>query len=75
MDQIKKNILKHNFTNSVVIISSLAKTASKIANKISLCSFEENILTKRQLEIFSQSMTTIQNEIDKIKIYVENLDD
>lgn len=71
----EKSKLKHDLSNSIVIINNLAKTASSIVNKVSQDSLEKGIITQRQLEIFLQSMSAIQNETIKIqKLFEQQCD-
>ena len=55
--------LKHDFINSIVIINSIAKSASSLVEKIS----NETTVSDRQIVVFRQSMKLIQNEAIKVE--------
>lgn len=73
MNEVDKNKFKHDFSNSIVIINSLSRSASSIIEKISLTSINETNLSEKQVELFKRSMDAIQNEANKIKTLVENV--
>jgi hypothetical protein len=68
MNSSDKSKLKHDFLNSIVIISVLAKSASNFINKISDPT-EKTTINPNQMEKFLYSMNTIQEQTKKLEHY------
>lgn len=60
----EKNKLLHDFTNSIVIINSLSKSASSFINKVTE---SDTPVSDSQMKLFKDSMLAIQNEAAKIE--------
>ena len=69
LDKSNNEKLKHDFLNSIVIISNLAKSAKRFSEKVAKLPFdEEGVITICQIELFQKSMEAIRNEAAKIEI-------
>ena len=69
LDKLKNEKLKHDFLNSIVIISNLAKYAKSFSERVARLSFDDgSAITARQLELFQKSMEAIRSEAAKIEI-------
>lgn len=68
-DKIK---LKHDFLNSIVIINSMAKSASNFVNRISNCA-DKTTINQNQMERFLYSMDTIREQTEKLEHYFKRL--
>ena len=66
MNTGKKDKLRHDFINSVVIIKSLSKSASTIIDKVS---DKDIMITDNQMKLFKDSMSLIQQELTNIEKY------
>ena len=68
MNTEKKDKLKHDFINSVVIIKSISKSAATFIDKIS----DKNIMvTDNQIKLFKASMSSIQQELSNIENFFQ----
>ena len=74
MDKSDNDKLKHDFLNSIVIISNLAKSAKSFSERVAKLPFnEEGVITVSQIELFQKSMEAIRNEAAKIEIIVNKV--
>lgn len=72
MNKPDKNKLKHDFLNSIVIINSMAKSASNFVNRVSSCT-DKTAINQNQTERFLYSMDTIREQTAKIENYFKIL--
>jgi hypothetical protein len=73
MNTSEKNKLKHDFSNSIVIINSMTKSASSFVNKISKGASDKNVVSPNQIEIFLNSMNAIREQTSKLEKYFQVL--
>jgi len=72
MSKSNKAKLKHDFLNSIVIINSMAKSASNFVNRVSSCANETGI-SQKQIERFLSSMETIRSQTAILETYFKEL--
>jgi len=72
MNIADKNKLKHDLTNSIVIINCITKSAESFLNRLS-ANADENKITQQQMEKFLYSMNSIREQTSKIENYFQSL--
>lgn len=72
MNTPDKKKLKHDFLNSIVIINSMAKSASNFVNRVSNCT-DKTAINQNQMERFLYSMDSIREQTAKLENYFKIL--
>lgn len=66
--------LQHDFNNSITTIRSISHSTNKLLMRAIETLKSNNVLTDKQIELFSKSMKIVAEEADKLqKIYEETI--
>ena len=72
MNIMDKKKLEHDFSNALVIINSMAKSASGFVHKLSK-EADHNAINQNQMDRFSSAMDVIQGQTLKLESYFKAL--